>query len=139
MHLTTTTDILNMTKEEILSFMKSINYEGDPNDTLEQLQTRLRDIQHTRTLAIWRDHSTILNTGYIIFAVWVIYDTAVFLTETEYKAKAGKHITDIQAVIEEPEIYMIAPSSSSPSDQLALVSGHLEWLHYLTRLTKVTG
>ena len=102
MHLTKTTEIQNMTKEEILAFMKSIDHEVNPGDTHEHLQTKLRDIQHTRTLAIWHDHSTILHTGYILFAIWVIYDRVVFLTEAEYKAKSGKHIPNIQAVIEEP-------------------------------------
>ena len=30
--------------------------------------------QRTRHLTIWHDHSTILHTGYILFAVWIIYD-----------------------------------------------------------------
>ena len=122
MRLTTTTDIMKMTMDEILSFMKLINHDVDPTETLQQLQYKLKDYKHTRTVAICHDHSTILSTGYILFAVWVIYDTAVFPTEAEYKTKSGRQIPSVQSIIEEPEIYMLAPSSSSLSDQSALVS-----------------
>ena len=130
--LTTATDIMKMTMDENLSFMKLINHEIDPTETLQQLQCKLKDYQHTRTLAIWHDHSTILSTGYILFAVWVIYDTAVFLTEAEYKTKSGRQIPSVQSIIEEPEIYMIAPSSSLPSDQLALVNDRIKFLQNLS-------
>ena len=56
----------------------------------------------------------------------------MFLTEAEYKVRSGKQIPSVQSVTEEPEIYMIAPSSSSPSDQLALVGDCIECLHDLS-------
>ena len=100
----------------------------------EQLQSEIATLQRNRTLAVWYDHS-ILQTGYILFAKWVIYDPAVFFTENEYKAKTGKNITNLQGIIEEPAIYMIAPSSSSPTDQLALVGDRLERLQELSKPT----
>ncbi len=100
------------------------------------LYKELHRIQHTRALAIWHDRSTVLHTGYILFAVWVIYDEAIFLTETEYKAKTGKTACNLQNIIEEPEVYMITPSSSSPIDQLALISDRLECLKDLSSLSK---
>ena len=48
------------------------------------------------------DHETILQTGYILFAVWVVYDPLVFLTEDEY---TGQLVWNLQEVIEEPAIY----------------------------------
>ena len=56
----------------------------------------------------------------------------MYLTEAEYKEKTGKCITSVQKKVEVPEIYMIAPSSSSPSDQFALVSDRLECLQELS-------
>ena len=85
------------------------------------------------SLALWHDHSTILLTGYILFAVWVIYDSAVFLTSQEYAQKCGKKVSDLQETIEEPVVYMIAPSTSSPSDQLDLIGDHLECLSELSQ------
>ena len=142
MRLATLDDIKVMTREEILTFMKFSHQKVNPNLTLQQqLQIKLKDIQHTRPLAIWHDHSTILNTGYnTLFAVWVIYDKAVFLTEEEYREKTGKRIPIIQALIEVPEIYMIAPSSSSPVDQLALISDRVECLQdFSISLTACNG
>ena len=59
----------------------------------------------------------------------MIYDTAVFLTEAEYKTKSGKQIPSVQSIT---EIYVIAPSSSSPSDELALGNDRIECLQDLS-------
>ncbi len=42
--------------------------------------------------------------------------TQLFLTDDEYTAKTGQPVSNLQEVIEEPAIYMIAPSSSSPEE-----------------------
>ena len=78
---------------------------------------------------MWHDHSTILQTGYILFAVWVVYDPAVFYTQDQWKRKQrGQGKTHIQSLVEEPMIYIIALSSSSPADQFALVGDRVECL-----------
>ena len=128
MHLSTDTDIQNMNTQQISNFFSRIHQNVSNDANFEQLQSEIATLQRSRTLAVWHDHSTILQTGYILFAIWVIYDPAVFFTENEYKAKTGKNITNLQGIIEEPAIYMIAPSSSSPTDQLALVGDRLECL-----------
>ena len=135
MHLSTNTDIQNMNNQQISNFFAHI-HQNVPNDAnLKQLQSEITTLQRNRTLAVWHDHSTIPQTGYILFAIWVIYDPAVFFTENEYKAKTGKNITNLQGIIEEPAIYMIAPSGSSPTDQLALVGDRLECLEELSKPT----
>ena len=135
MHLSTNTDIQNMNREQITGFLASVHQNVPDDATLEHLQSNVATLQHSRTLAIWHDHSTILQTGYILFATWIIYDPAVFLTDDQYTAKTGKYISNLQAIIEEPAIYMIAPSSSSPTDQLALVGDRLEYLRELSKPT----
>ena len=92
------------------------------------LREQLALVQRTRTLALWHDHSTILLTGYIIFAVWVIYDIAVFLTPEEYLQRSCRQVKYLQVV------YMIAPSSSSPSDQLSLIGDGLECITGLSQM-----
>ena len=87
----------------------------------------------TRHLALWHDHSTILHTGYILFAIWILYDPKVFMTESEYYTLSGQQISNLQEVIEEPVIYMIAPSSSSPELQIALVPDRAECLTELSQ------
>lgn len=87
----------------------------------------LKSLQRTRHLALWHDHSTILGAGYILMTIHVLYDSAVFLTTDEYKRKTGETI-NVQAIIEEPELYILCLSSSSPSDQLATISDRLDCL-----------
>ena len=128
MRQTTDAEFNALTKSELLQMATTchIHLPSDPSD--DQLRAQLALTQRTRTLALWHDHSTILQTGYILFAVWVIYDVAVFLTKEEYMEKHGKPINNLQEIVEDPIVYMIAPSSSSPSDQLALIGDRLECL-----------
>ena len=57
----------------------------------------------------------ILGKGYILLTAKVLYDPAVFQS-----GKAG--VQSIQAYVEEPENSIIAMSSSSINDQIALIS-----------------
>ena len=63
----------------------------------------------------------------------VIYDPIVFFTDDEYTNQTGQSVSNLQEVIEEPLIYMIAPSSSSPDEQLALVPERCECLQQLSQ------
>lgn len=74
---------------------------------------------------------TILGAGYILMTVHILYDPAVFLTSEEYKRKTGESI-DLQQLIEEPELYILCMSSSSPSDQIATISDRLDCLPSLS-------
>jgi len=133
MRLLTKEEIKSMGREEVIASMSAIHHEPPPDASLVQLQDALLTLQRTRTIALWHDHSTILQTGYIMFAVWIVYDAAVFITQDEWVQKQPRATTNIQSLIEEPSIYMIAPSSSSPADQLALVGDRLECLHELSK------
>ena len=116
------------------STISLLQHQVSPNATLEELQHSLSTLQRRRTLAIWHDHSTILQTGYILFAVWVLYDPAVFYTQEEWKIQhRGQVQTYIQSLVEEPTFYMLAPSSSSPADQLALIGDRIECLQELSQ------
>jgi hypothetical protein len=91
--------------------------------------SQLKTIQRSRSLVLWHDHSTILGAGYILMTIHVLYDSAVFCSAEEYNRKAGKQCSRrIQEIIEEPEIYIICLSSSSPSDQVATISDRLDCL-----------
>ena len=82
---------------------------------------------------MWHDHSTVLQQGYILFAVWIIYDPAVFYGEQGCKGKCGILNTNLQELIEQPTIHMIAPSTSSGEDQLSLVGDRVEWLKEMSK------
>ena len=74
----------------------------------------------------------ILHTGYILFAIWIIYDPKVFISEEEYGVAYKQQITNFQEIIEELVVYMIAPSTSSPEYQLALVPDRVDCLTELS-------
>lgn len=55
--------------------------------------------------------------------VHVLYDSAVFLNSNEYRRKTGGNPQlSVQQLIEEPELYILCLSSSSPSDQIAQIA-----------------
>ena len=79
MRLFTDDQIKGMSREDN-SFMVKIHCRLTSDASLAHLQDALSKLQRNRTLAMWHVHSTILQTGYILFAVWIIYDPAVFYT-----------------------------------------------------------
>ena len=119
--------------ELILAFMSTIHYTPAPDASLADLQDTTLSLQRMSMLAMWHDHSTILRTGYILFAVWVVYDPALFYTQTEWTQRQTGKCRNIQSLVEEPMIYMIAPSRSSPTDQLALIGDRIERLQELSQ------
>ena len=134
MRLTTDEEFKALTRPNLIQMASTYHLESFPNLSDDQLRKQFALVQRTRTLALWHDHSTILLTGYILFAVWVIYDIAVFLTPGEYLQRSGRQVKNLQEIIEEPLVYMIALSSSSPSDQLSLIGDCLECLTELSQM-----
>lgn len=139
MRLMTDNEIQCLTKEEANQFLSKHHFTLPSSATLDELRSMVANSQRNRSFAIWHDHSTILKQGYILFAVWVLYDPALFLTEEEYARKMGQSIKNMQALVEQPKIYMIAPSTSSPSDQLSLTGDRLECLQELTEYPMTTS
>ena len=121
----TDNDLQNLSKEEIVAEMSHVQHVQDHNKSLEALHLDLAALQCTRTIALWHDYSTVLQQEYILFAVWVIYDPAVFFTEEECKSRPDISVKNLQGEIEQPTIYMIAPSTSSAEEQLALTGDRI--------------
>ena len=61
--------------------------------------------------------STILGRGYVLVTIKLLYDHAVFKSDDTINQSQK----DLQAYIEEPEIHIIALSSSSVDDQTTLI------------------
>ena len=99
-----------------------------PDDlSTENLRNTLKQYERTRHIAIWHDHSTILGRGYILLTAKILYDSAVFKSSTA-------NAQSIQAYIEEPEISIIAMSSSSIHDQAALISDRVSCIHDMSEI-----
>ena len=63
----------------------------------------LKGIERTRHLIIWADNSTLLNDGYLLMTVNVLYDEAVFYTNEEMEEQ-GKGNIAVQSLVERPQV-----------------------------------
>ena len=70
---------------------------------------------------IWADNSTLLNHGYLLMTVNVLYDDAVFFTNKEMEEQ-GKGTIDVQSLVEKPQVYILAQCGSSEAEQLAYIN-----------------
>ena len=98
--------------------------------SIEERKKFLKKIQRTRHLLVWDDTSTVANHGYMVVLVSCLYDPAVYLTDEEYKTKTGK-ITNIQRIIEEPQLHIIARCGSGDVEQLAYSETRLQCISEL--------
>ena len=94
------------------------------NESLLEMQTRLKSLERTRHLQIWHDGSVIKNHGHVVFCVNILYDPAVFFTSEEYYNKHKIQI-NVQRHVEVPEIYIVARCGSN-DEQLAYVNTRLQ-------------
>ncbi|CAH1240896.1 Hypp6176 [Branchiostoma lanceolatum] len=99
----------------VTKILKSIN-EDDDDQTLQVKQEKLSTITSTSHLCRWHDHSTLLSTWYLLVTVHPLYDPAIFYTSEEMRQQ-GKPM-DVQSLVEEPEVYLLARSKSTIADQL---------------------
>ena len=75
--------------------------------TEDSLREKLSQLERTHTLG---DHSTILGHGYVLITVRAMHDRAVFKVQSELREHESFH--NMQSFIEEPEIHLLAISSS---------------------------
>ena len=108
-----------LNEESIINRLQELHeYKADEGLTTDQLRNKLKHLGRNRHLMIWHDNSTVANHGYLVCLVSELYDPAVFLTNEEYKAKAGKTV-DVQTAVEKPHEHFIARCNSSEAEQVA--------------------
>ena len=130
MHLHTDEEIERMDKDELLRFFHNHGIQLPDTLTEENLRETLSQKERTRTLGMWHDHSTILGHGYVLVTVRVLYDRAVFKTESELQGLETFH--NLQSFIEEPQIHLLAMSSSCAEDQASLIQDRLNCIRELS-------
>ena len=128
MHLETDNEIQAKSRADVVHELQQVHEPTETSQSTDELRERLKSIQRSRSLLLWHDHATLLGSGYIMVTVSVLYDPAVFLSIEEYKAKTGKQVDNLQQIIEEQHIHMLALGSSSVSDQLALIGDRVDCL-----------
>ena len=78
-----------------------------PEDTGQELPTRLFICQSQRLLMLQSDHADVLGHCCLMEVVQVIYDRAIFLTDDEFEEMHGRRI-NTQAAVEAPVIRLFA-------------------------------
>jgi len=137
MRLHTDSQLNSMTTQELLQYYHDLHIKLPDEMSDGNLRAKLAQCERTRSWAVWHDHSTICGRGYILVTCNIVYDTAVFKKDDEIQQGLD---TNIQAYIEEPEIHIIALSSSSQEDQAALISDRVECIKELsTHITSTNG
>lgn len=76
MRLHTDEEISAMSVDDLRDMMSKWN-EISP-DCEHELRERVKELQRTRSLALWHDHATLLGIGVVMVTVHVVYDPAVF-------------------------------------------------------------
>ena len=117
-----------LNREEIKSELQKIHEEV--SDDIDEMRSSLKKYQRQRHWLLWHDHSTLANYGHMLFCVRELYDPAIHFTRQEMVDKTGKDI-DIQATIEEPQLYILGQSRSTVEDQMKFVPTRQEDLRDL--------
>ena len=117
-----------LNREEIKSELQKIHEEV--SDDVDEMRSSLKKYQCQRHWLLWHDHSTLANYGHMLFCVRELYDPAIHFTRQEMVDKTGKDI-EIQATIEEPQLYILGQSRSTVEDQMKFVPTRQEDLRDL--------
>ena len=114
------------------------NYTGKENNEARSREEMIQAVslhQRTRSIQLWHDGSSIIIHSYMLFMVSFMYDTAVYITESELPAGDN---TDLQATIEKPHLYIIARCRGN-EEQLAFASTRIECLRELKDPLTING
>ena len=116
---------------EIISLMKFLNIPQDGDGGLEHMREKLKDHVTQRHIATWIDHASILSSGHLLLTVKFLYDKRFFLTSNETAANL-----DVQAIVEEPQVYIFAKCCDTVADKLTYSETRLEDIKELHLGTK---
>lgn len=106
----------SLTREQLKKELERLH--ETPSDNITEMRDKLKEFQRQRHWLIWHDHSTLANHGHMLFCLRELYDPAIHLTREDLP-KASK--IDIQATVEEPQLYILGSSRSTVEDQLLFV------------------
>lgn len=113
----------SMTKEQVYNRLAQLGESTNCSETadLNDMKEYLKCIERTRHLMLWADNATLLNHGYLLITVNVVYDEALFFTDKEIEEQ-GKANVDVQSLVERPQVYILARCGSSEAEQLAYIN-----------------
>lgn len=89
-----------------------------------------------QNILLWADHSTLLNSGYLVFTIRVLYCNRIFYTDTEMNEKTNQE-WNVQAIVETPELYMICNAEDSLVEKLSYTDTRLEDIKQLKKIIHI--
>ena len=89
-------------------------------------------METTRHLSCWADHSTIAGHTYVLYTFSCLYDKAVFLSVNELAKNGDAISTNVEELIDQPQIHIIAQCGSSDENTLAYAEERRKCLRSLT-------
>ena len=92
-HTDSFNDYMVKDRAELIQNLKAIGEfcpDADDDAPTYELATRLYGHHHTRLLIISNDHADLLGKSYLMEVLQVVYDTAMFLTDDEFKEATGQ-------------------------------------------------
>ena len=111
----TESEIHDMTMEQTQKIIKNMKLTLPTCCSIEEMKRIIHSVTKKRYLKLWHDHSEIAGHGHLLCTATCIYDPAFFYTSAEMKQKG---ITiNVEQIVEAPEIYILARSSSSIEDE----------------------
>ncbi|XP_069103113.1 LOW QUALITY PROTEIN: uncharacterized protein [Argopecten irradians] len=124
----------NLSQDEIQHRFQRMSCEiSCQNLSTEDQRTLLKKLERTRHWKIWHDHSDIANHSHFLIMVCALYNTSCFLTDEEYKSKhPGCKSSDVQGMVEVPQLYLLGRSGSSDADQMMYTEERLNDIHHMT-------
>ena len=127
-------------REELQQQLVHLN-EPCTDEESEELRARLKEVERTRHWLVWHDHAGIGSNGLLLFLLREIYDPAIHLTNAEYMAKAESSTkeVDVQAVVEQPQLYVMGVCGSGDADQMLFIPTRQECLRGLSQPINLQG
>ena len=107
-------DLQKLSTEDMLSLLSHLEIPHNALDDEEDLRICLRRNLTQRHLILWVDHASVLNGGHLLITIKIIYDKRFYLTSEETQQKV-----DVQAIVEEPEVYIFARSRDTLEEKLS--------------------
>ena len=81
MQFPTDSHLASLTQTELVKACRTFDFPTEANMQAYQLRQLLAKQQRQRSLVIWQDHITVLNSDFIMVTLHILYDHAVFLTK----------------------------------------------------------
>ena len=83
----------SITREQLAKELERINEKINCSKMdMQQSITYLKRLNRQRHISFWHDGSTVSNHSHLLMMVSCLYDTAIYLTDSEYLKQCGKII-----------------------------------------------